>query len=407
LFSHTSDPETDSEEIDFIYPLLTFDRYGEQFRWQFFQLLSFSGGPTQTENERKRFTIFPFYFQQRSSDPAENYTALFPIYGRVRNRFFRSEVFFIMFPFYGQTRKKDFVTDNYVYPFFHVRHGEKLSGWQFLPFYGRERKAVTVRTNNFNDLETIGGHDKRFIMWPFFIEETTGLGTASPRWVQASLPAYAIDRSPLRDVTTVLWPFFSRIDDRERKYREWQTPWPLVIYARGEGKHASRIFPFFSRARTSTQESVWYMWPVYKYNRVHVDPLDRHRMRILFFLYSDTVARNTESGEFERRRDFWPFFTYRHELNGNTRLQVLAPIEPVLPNNKSIERDYSPVWSLWRAENNARTGASSQSLLWNLYRRESAAEGKKCSLLFGLFQYQSDADGKRLRLFYIPLGKAR
>jgi hypothetical protein len=78
-----------------------------------------------------------------------------------------------------------------------------------------------------------------------------------------------------------------------------------------------------------------------------------------------------------------------------------------LSTSKSIERDYSPLWSFWRAENNPRSGASSQSLLWNLYRHDATPDTKKCSLLFGLFQYQSSPEGKRVRLFYIPLGKTR
>ena len=82
-------------------------------------------------------------------------------------------------------------------------------------------------------------------------------------------------------------------------------------------------------------------------------------------------------------------------------------MEPLLPNNKSIDRNDSPLWSLWRSEKNAKTGAASQSLLWNLYRRETAPETRKCSLLFGLFQYHSGAEGKRLRLFYVPVFKSR
>jgi hypothetical protein len=70
-----------------------------------------------------------------------------------------------------------------------------------------------------------------------------------------------------------------------------------------------------------------------------------------------------------------------------------------------VERSLSPLWSIWRAERNAKTGANSQSLLWNLYRRDATPETKKCSLLFGLFQYQSSPAGKRWRLFYIPMGK--
>ena len=75
------------------------------------------------------------------------------------------------------------------------------------------------------------------------------------------------------------------------------------------------------------------------------------------------------------------------------------------PNNKSIERNYSPVYALWRSERNGKTGAASQSLLWNLYRRESTPQSKKFSLLFGLFQYESNTNGRHWRLFYIPMGK--
>src|SRR6185295_16857548 len=99
--------------------------------------------------------------------------------------------------------------------------------------------------------------------------------------------------------------------------------------------------------------------------------------------------------------DFWPLFTSRRDRNGNTRLQVLAPLEPLLPNSKSIDRNWSPVWSVWRTEQNPKTGHASQSLLWNLYRHETTPTAKKGSLLFGLFQYQSDSDTSRSRLFFI------
>src|SRR6185436_14223449 len=131
------------------------------------------------------------------------------------------------------------------------------------------------------------------------------------------------------------------------------------------------------------------------------------RTRVLFFLYSDLVERNTDTGKALHRVDFWPLFTSRVDLEGRERLQILSILEPLLPASKSIERNYSPLWAVWRAEKNAKTGANSQSLLWNLYRRDAAPESRKCSLLFGLFQYQSGSEGKRLRLFYIPVVKTR
>ena len=58
-----------------------------------------------------------------------------------------------------------------------------------------------------------------------------------------------------------------------------------------------------------------------------------------------------------------------------------------------------------RIGRNPKTGARSQSLLWNLYRHETAPDTKKISLLFGLFQYQSSLTGKGWRVCYIPFGK--
>src|SRR5262245_19046253 len=140
LFAYTEDSETDYEEFTFLYPVMSRVRYGGQYRWHFFQLLNSAGGPTHKEEKRDRFTIFPIYFQQRSSDPTENYTAVFPFYGHMQNHMFRDDIYFVMFPAYGRTRRRDVVTENYFYPLYHVRHGDGLKGWQLWPFYGIEHK---------------------------------------------------------------------------------------------------------------------------------------------------------------------------------------------------------------------------------------------------------------------------
>jgi hypothetical protein len=163
-------------------------------------------------------------------------------------------------------------------------------------------------------------------------------------------------------------------------------PWPLVEVARGEGKTITRFWPIFSRAHSAKLQDDFYIWPIYKYTRATMPPLDRTRTRIIFFLYSDIVDRNTETQKSASRSYLFPFYLKRKDFNGNTRLQVFAPLEPFVPGSHKIERDYSPLWSVWRQETNPNTGAASQSLL------------------FGLFQYQSGPEGNRVRLFYIPLG---
>jgi len=408
LFSRVVDREVDSNSFDFLYPLLTYDRFGEEHRFQFLQVLSWSGGQSQSGLPAKRFTLFPLYFQQRSPEPGRNYTALLPFYGRLQKRLFRDEVKFILYPACVQTRKQDVVTDNYLAPFFHLRHGDGLSGWQFWPLLGHEHKAVTTRTNGFGEAELIGGHDKFFALWPLYFREDLGVGTTNPVTQRALLPLFTWQRSPLRDSATYLFPLgLTLTDDRERRYHEVGAPWPLVVFARGEGKTMNRVWPLFSHARTPTLESDFLLWPLYKSSRIHSAPLERTRARILLFLYSDLTEQNTETGRTAERTDLWPLFTARRDADGSERLQLLAPLEVFLPNNKNIERNYSPLWSLWRSEKNARTGAASQSLLWNLCRRETTPQTKKCSLLFGLIQYQSGPEGARWRVFYVPLGPKR
>jgi len=178
-----------------------------------------------------------------------------------------------------------------------------------------------------------------------------------------------------------------------------------VIVARGEGKTITRVFPLFSRAHDDEQESDFYLWPVYRYNHLHAGVLDRERTRIVFYLFGNLTEKNTDTGAIRHRVDLWPLFTWQRDFKGRERLQILAPIEPMLPNNRGVERNWSPLWSLWRSESNSQTSAASQSLLWNFYRCDTTPAAKKCSLLLGLFQYQSDSETKRLRLLYVPVFK--
>jgi hypothetical protein len=407
LWSSRRDPATDSEEIDVLYPLFTWDRFGLDYRVQFLQFFSVAGGSTMEMSGKKRTTIFPIYFRQQSADPKLNYTAVVPFYGHLKNRLFRDEISFVMLPLYVQTQKRDVVTDNYLLPLFHLRHGDALSGWQFWPLMGQEHKDVMTRTNQYDDLEIVGGHDKLFVLWPLFIRNNSGLGTTNLQRQLLSVPFYAAQRSPTRDSTTYLWPVgYTYTDDRARGYEEWDFLWPSIQFARGEGKTLNRIWPLFSVGHTPTLESDYYLWPLYKYSHLKTEPLDRARSRVLFYLYSDLVEQNTAAGTTLHRTDLWPLFTARQEHNGNYRLQLFAPLEPVLPTNLAIERNYSLLWSIWRSEKNAKTGASSQSFLWNLYRRDTTSTTRKSSLLFGLFRYQSTPEGRQWRVFFVPINKS-
>ena len=97
-----------------------------------------------------------------------------------------------------------------------------------------------------------------------------------------------------------------------------------MVVARGEGKTTTRFWPLFSRAHNAKSESEYYLWPLYKNDRYHADPLEQERTRILFYLFSDVTEKNTATGAERKRVDLWPLFTWHREFNGNRRLQILA-----------------------------------------------------------------------------------
>ncbi len=406
VISYRIDRSTDSEEIDFLYPLLSYDRFGMEYRFHIFQLFAIAGGENVGGGTRDRFQIFPFYFQQRSrEDPSRNYTAFLPFYGSMRQKLFRDRIDFVLFPLYVETQKKDVITQNYLLPFFHLRQGDQLRGWQFWPLGGHEEKAAFSRTNRFDQLEVSPGHSKTFGLWPLYSSDRTGVGTDNEGTFVSILPLGAWQRSPMRDSTSYLWPFFSFVDDREKGYKEWSTPWPFVVTSKGKGKTGFRFWPFYGHAKNDSLENTTLLWPLWRGERSKAPAIERERKRALMFLYSDTKEKNVQANKMRRRIDFWPFYTWKREFDGSQRLQALSLVEPFLVSNKSVERNYSSLWSLWRSEHNAKTQESSVSVFWNLYRQETKPASTKRSFLFGLYQCEGARAHRSYRLFFIPFGK--
>jgi hypothetical protein len=405
LISSVTNAGVGSRSLDILYPLFTYDRIGQEYRWQLFQVFNSVGAENQEGTHPRRFSLFPIYLQQRSEDTNLNYTSVFPFYGSVKNRLRRDEIKYVLFPAYLESRRKDVVTRNYLFPVFHMRRGDQLEGWQVWPLYGQEHKGVTYRTNTVDEVETVGGGRSFFAFWPLVLGQDSGVGTPHESRTRAVLPLFSYIRSPGRDSTTFVWPLFTVTDDRAKGYREWDLPWPLVVFARGEGKTANRVWPLFSHAYSTNLESGFVLWPLYKYNAVRTESYERERRRILFFLYSRKREVERDPGRTRERTALWPLFVAQRDSDGNRRVQVLALLEPIWPDNGAVRRNYSPLWWIWRYEKNARTGAESRSLLWNLARWEKSPEASKGSFLFGLFKYERSSAGRDWRLFYFPLGR--
>lgn len=407
LFNWNLEPTVENVSWDLAYPVITYDRYGGEYRLQVFQVLGFSGGKTQANAQGRAFTLVPFFWFRRSAeDPSLNYGAVWPFYGYLQKRLFRDETRFLLWPAWVQTRRRDVVTDNYLVPIVHVRRGDGLQGWQVWPFYGTEHKDLTTRTNGFGEVESVPGHDKRFVLWPFYGHNDLDTGSTNPIQQRLLLPFYSLQRSPAKDRDIYGWPFgVTLVRDRELAYDQTSFLWPVFTFAHGEGKQATRVWPLYGTTRFRESHSRFVLWPLYYRKDTQRDPLERHVTRIGFFLYTGFETINHQTGTSSKRADLWPFFISRRDMAGNERFQALSIFSPLLAENVSIRRLYEPLWALWRSEHHAASDTRNQSLLWNLYRRETSPERAKVSLLFGLVQHTADAQGKRWRFLYLPTKK--
>jgi hypothetical protein len=386
LMSYQSAPIVEVEELDFLYPLFTWRKQGSESRWQFLQFLNFAGASYQSEDPVVRRTVFPIFFQQKSRSGTNDYIAVLPFYGHARNRMFRDEFDFYMFPLYLKSRKGELVTKNYVMPFVHTRHGPGWDGWQVWPLFGWERKETGWTTNHLGDRVVSPGGGKVFALWPLFFDEKLRLGTPQATTNFAVLPFYSRQRGTNLHQTSILWPFFSRTEDRSKGFVEWGAPWPFVGWADSTNKMSRRFFPFYGVAKAPGVESRLVMWPFYTHRKAEDGSMRRDRWRVAFFLYDDVRLQSKTDGRFRRERALWPFFVWKRDLEGRERLQVLELLETLFRNRDSVQRNYAPLWALYRSEHNPNTGQSSQSVLWNLHRRDVSPSGVRTSSLFGLIQ---------------------
>ena len=402
LVSHRFNEAEDHDQWHILYPLVTYNRFGTEWRTQVLQWLNWGGGEDSLDGAEKKQTLFPIFFRKKSPNPEESYWALIPIYGTLKNRLFKKEIKVVFFPLYARTEKGDATTHNILYPFFHLRQGEGLKGFQLFPLVGVEKKETREVIDHWGEPKVIPGHFKVQGLWPIFYYENLGIGTENPRKERIAFPLFRSLRSPQRDATTVLWPFFNHIVDRKKGYVEWQLPWPFLVFANGEGKTTRRVFPLFSVAESDTHRSRFFLWPLFKSNRVVDPPLDRQRDRFFLSLYSKTRLTDTRTGATQIRRDLWPLFTHTRDTSGRTRTQALSVVEPLFPTDRDLAWNYSALWTLWKDERDPVADRARQSAMWNLYEHERHQDSHRTSFFFGLFQRERNASGQSTRLFYLP-----
>ena len=226
----TANQQNGTAAAEYLYPLATSGTSPEAAKLQVLELYQNNIYRRDEEEKREQGTmLFPFYITGSSAKYGP-YTSVFPFYGDLYERFWRDEYHYFLFPIYGWTVKNGTTTRNYLYPFLSTTEGENESGYQLWPLYGQSAKEGVYR--------------KRFLLWPFFLQETSGLDTDDPVKRFYLLPLYAATDSKKSTSRYYMWPFFGRKIDKEGNQEERDYFWPFWRTIRGKNAHLTVISPF-------------------------------------------------------------------------------------------------------------------------------------------------------------------
>ncbi|WP_026843250.1 hypothetical protein [Citrifermentans bremense] len=381
-FFYTSSHTTEkADSTYYLYPLAYHESTPESDTSTALQLFRKTTYRKQEGAEQEKSTLlFPFYVSGTSAKYGP-YRAFFPFYGDTYERFWRDEYHFVLFPLYGSAVKKGTTTKHYLWPIFSSTKGDKEDGFEVFPLYGQSQKE--------------GVYQKRFVLWPFYLSEKSGLDTDNPTQKKTFFPLYASTDSPKKTSRTYLWPFFGYTEDREKKYEEVNYLWPLVGTVRGENWSKDSYLPFYSHETRPEWEKSWYFWPIYKHEEIKSDIFRQEIDRVLFFLYRSNHEYWPKDGHDRQRSTLWPLYLYNRTTDGVSSVSLPAPVESIL-DKEGIEKNWAPLWRIYQRRWD-QAGNSASTLFWNLYWHERRGD-ELAYELFPLISYRNTKSERELKL---------
>jgi len=382
-------------EVEYLFPFGKYRRRDKERASRFVPLFSSHKDLTEDSSD---FGLFPVFWGK--DEEGRSYGGLFPIYGRLNSRFGKDQIRFFLWPVYSDSKEEDSWTYNVLWRLFSYTRGKDESGFSVWPLYGHREKE--------------GEYSKYFVLWPIFFSQKTDLDTDIPKKFIAVLPLFAKSSSPGRYSVSFLWPFFNYVDDKRNNYKQWDIPWPIFHYGRGEGLKNFRLFPFYEHKTKPDSKRGFFLWPIYIHRK---DIFEDHDDTTFRFLLINKYQKKVWRGGSEDAKCIrvWPLFYYDRKVDGVTRFSFpeLIPIE-----DEGFERNWAPLFRLYEYNKDVEDNMES-TFLWGLYKHkrndskeffdvtflafyEKEKDMVCFSVLKGLFEYRRVGGAKTVRLFYIP-----
>ncbi len=349
--------------------------------------------------------FFPFYFFRSGFGKTNDYAAIWPLGGTVKNFLGKEEAHWFLWPLWIKTYNSETVNYWYPWPLINYRCG-KSHGFGFYPLGGHFFQK--------------GVYDERYFLWPLGYRY---INFERQELKKGFLPFYAYERTPnVRDLS-IIWPIWGHRKENQPVYEERRLLWPLWVQGRGEMRYVNRWAPFYTHSENKRRclKKTWYLWPFIKEQNWKEGDMDIHQEQFLYFIFWHQEQKNCKNLNFlAKKTHFWPIYSYWEDGQGHRQMQMLSPFDVFFPNNTMVRDIYSPLFALYRYDEN--NGVIRQSFLFQLFQEEREGDDvhlhcdffldykntkaeKHFSLLSGLFEYQNISGEKTLKLFWCKLKK--
>lgn len=393
---------------DVVWPISTFHRTGRHLWWRAFPAYG-SDDDLDDPQSRDHFWLLPIYFQGRTRE-GDDYRALFPLAGEVRDIATLDRARFYLFPLYADYDRGSVQSTTWLWPIYSRRTAPDLDQFSLFPIYGRAEHRDSVEWT------------RRYVLWPF--------------WTQAEM------RGPVaHGHAFILFPLYGRVDlDRQQTwmvlppfisytrapdgYRRLYAPWPFVQAEEGR-RHRRYLWPLFGWQRQEETRQWFAAWPIA--GGEHTDLSDRSVSRFYLnpiFYRERRTASDLAAGP-AADSDYlclWPLVSWQRR-DGAERLRI--PELNLFRGHAAIERNWAPLWSLFTRHRAPALGTRTELLwglaawgrtpagngffdLWPLLHVARQDHGTEWSLLEGLAARTPRVErGAGWRLFWLPTSDSR
>lgn len=394
----------DAKQGNFLYPFFTWRSKPGVRYFSFFQLVTFRSFDDPGRKPEDHFEIWPVYFSHKANDPADSYTAVFPIAGTLRNRLGKDRWSFVLFPLYLQTEDHNQRVTHTPWPFIRRIDGPGYKGFEFWPLFGqREHTGISKQS---------------FWLWPLGMKTSGKLDQPVPDERFAMIPFYMKETGAGYRSETYVWPFFGYTHRTEPYvYNERRYLWPFLVQGRGDNRYVNRWGPFYTYSNIKGRQKTWYFWPLVRSQRWEDDGLRHEKDTLFYFVYSSLTQRSVSNPAAApaRRVHVWPLYSSWADGTGREQVQMLSPFDVFFPFNETVRQLWTPLFSLYRYERTA-DAATRHSFLWNaitsrktatssefhlgpLFSNDRTGDQRRVAFLSGVFGMQRTAAGWRPFLF--------